>query len=443
MAWDGYFTYGDTEIINVARTEAYAATRPWFRPHFRNPDLRTILGHDTYDTPAADDAPWYDPDNPVTGEFLGVYPLDVTGVDDSTLSATVVESIGDGGVITGARRGTKSLVFNLLLLARSDGGAEVGKQWLKRVLSDTSCTPMGCTGVDLGFFAAEPRLSARPGACDGGVWFPNSAAEATERLLRSLRRVRTTVGVTDISKRRTADGGAVWNVQFTLTAGRPFEFTVEQPVLTGWMKSGVTNPWPGGVTPAGGSLVTTPYALTDEPCFDPQFQPVYDPLYPAVVAPPPAPGIQWSTTVIPTDWNRRRFVLPAQFVPEWAAVEPVIALTTVGADVDTRNIRVRIYPDRLGTGDMDPDEPCDFISDLVVTYIPPVSTLTIDVPNQAIYLSSPPNVTRRADTLVTDSDGEPFRWPELSCGTPYVVALDTAVGEATPYVDFSLVGKSD
>lgn len=439
---EGYFTYDGTEIINVARTEAYAADRRWFRPQFENPDLRTVLGHSAYTDPATDNAPWYDPDNPITAEFFGAYPLDITGVDDSTHTGLVVENIGDGGVVTAPRKGTKVLVFNLVLLAASDAGAEVGKQWLKRILTAPLCQPVTCLGADLTYFAAEPRLSVPPDRCVGGVWVPSSPTDAQNRLLRTLRRVSTTVGLTDTAKRRTTDGGAAWSVQMTLTAGNPAEFGVSKAVLDGWMQSGVTNPWPGGVTPSGGSLVTTPYSVTDEPCFDPQFQPVYDPLYPTIVAPPPAPDITWHSSVPPTTWDRRRFVLPAQFVPEWEVVHPIISLTTTGADVDTRNIRVRIYPDRLGTGDMDPDEPCDFVSDLVVTYIPPLSTLTIDAAGQAVYLSQPPNVVRRADTLVTDSHGEPFVWPALSCGLAHVVAVDTQPGEATPYVDFSLVGKS-
>ena len=92
MAWNGYFTFGGTEVINVARTEAYArnAGIGWFKPVYRNEALPLILG-DTYTSPLQDDAPWTDPDDLSSYDFYGVYPLDITGIEDSTVTAEVVE----------------------------------------------------------------------------------------------------------------------------------------------------------------------------------------------------------------------------------------------------------------------------------------------------------------------------------------------------------------
>jgi hypothetical protein len=49
---------------------------------------------------------------------------------------------------------------------------------------------------------------------------------------------------------------------------------------------------------------------------------------------------------------------------------------------------------------------------------------------------------RRADSLVSDSDGNPFEWPQFSCGFGYVVTVDTPQqGAVAPAVDLSLVPR--
>ena len=66
MAWEGWMEFGGVEIINVDRTEAYAAGTSWFKPVYRNGNLAPMLGHgDRYTTPLLDDAPWVDGFTPV------------------------------------------------------------------------------------------------------------------------------------------------------------------------------------------------------------------------------------------------------------------------------------------------------------------------------------------------------------------------------------------
>src|SRR5262245_16360019 len=124
MAWPGYWLWGGTEVINIARTQAYArnAGASWVRTCYGGPDvLQTMLAQD-YRSPVADPAPWADTADPASLEFLGCYPLDITGAEDSTGTATVVEGVLDGGVIGTLRRSTRTLVFNLALVGTTDGG---------------------------------------------------------------------------------------------------------------------------------------------------------------------------------------------------------------------------------------------------------------------------------------------------------------------------------
>ena len=135
MAWNG-FTYGDMEVINASRTETYArnAAVGWFKPVYKNIALPLILG-ETYTSPLMDDAPWTDPDALASYDFYGVYPLDVTGIEDSTMTADVVESTREGGVVQKPRHATQDVVFSAALIGGSECAVEYGMRWLKAVLN--------------------------------------------------------------------------------------------------------------------------------------------------------------------------------------------------------------------------------------------------------------------------------------------------------------------
>ena len=100
MGWEGYLVLDETEIINVTRTEAYAlhgGADEWFTPVYENDDLPTLLGHDPYTTPDMDIAPWYDEDDEDSIDFWGLYPIEVTGLDDSSRTSSPVDFTNDGG----------------------------------------------------------------------------------------------------------------------------------------------------------------------------------------------------------------------------------------------------------------------------------------------------------------------------------------------------------
>lgn len=182
MAWDGYLTFAGTEIINRARTQRYmkdAAPGVLHECDCDCTELHKVVGDAPYSNPAMDGAPWYDPDVPESAEFYGLYPLRVQGLEDSTRTATVVESLGPGGSITGRRRATKEVRVRGLLLASTDRGLQYGNDWLDSVL-DGACA--SCEGDALCFFSACPdpdavvrrqvenTLDAQVLTTDGGNW---------------------------------------------------------------------------------------------------------------------------------------------------------------------------------------------------------------------------------------------------------------------------------
>ena len=186
MAWDGYFVYGGDEIVNVTRTEAYVkgAGHHWFRPVFGNAALREILGDAPYTDPLHDDPPWFDPDDPNSGDFYGFYPLGIKGVEDSTRTASPVEALGDGGVPGRVRNAMRSIVFSGLILARTEAAAEYGQRWLRDVLSGSPCgagPTSVCDGFTLCYLASEPDIVEAPQILlqcilDGGFTTPGTPA---------------------------------------------------------------------------------------------------------------------------------------------------------------------------------------------------------------------------------------------------------------------------
>lgn len=158
MAWEGYIEYAGTPIINVARTEAYAknAGLAWFKPVYKNTSLGPMLG-EIYTSPALDnDAPWVDSDVPESYDFYGAYPLSANGIEDSTRTSTVTQNVGDGGFATILRHGSKSPVFNVLLIGQTEAAVDYGHKWLKQALLTGACAETGLP--PLCYLASEPQV---------------------------------------------------------------------------------------------------------------------------------------------------------------------------------------------------------------------------------------------------------------------------------------------
>src|SRR5262245_35639149 len=354
MAWIGYFEFNGEEIINATRTEVYAkaAGVSWFRPAYNNHDLPPILG-ESYNSPMQDDAPWTDPDSLDTYDFWGCYPLDVTGIEDATTSAGVTESTLDGGVVGRARRSTKAMVFNPLLVGMSDCWVEAGFRWLKAAVGGNPCEGQGqssCAGNDLCYFSCEPCIDVAD--CD-------DYTRCMDRYFRSLHKVGVTAGPTVTGKQTMTDGGVAWMVTMTMVAGNPYEYSSEQRLIKNFMKDGVDNPYvPSAPTKPNGNPY--PYNAdgkkqTEVRCPDRVYVPLEDPNCPATILPPSVPAnVKLSCFNFPTTFTRRSFVIPPQSVPLWTDVVPYLVIR---AKKEVRSLRLRFYPDileKLNTA----DDPC-------------------------------------------------------------------------------------
>ena len=153
MAYEGWLSVAGTEVINNDRVRAYAKeltpslTMSLGRDDEEDESLRKILADKPYSTPLFDDAPWVDPDDPDTYDFCGVLGLGVTGLSDSTRTATVVEHTQSGGGFSGVRKAVRSVRYSALLVGASMAAVEAGQNWLSMALEgdcDADCNGSYC-----------------------------------------------------------------------------------------------------------------------------------------------------------------------------------------------------------------------------------------------------------------------------------------------------------
>jgi hypothetical protein len=476
MAFDGWFQFDGSEIINVSRTEQYCRSlgMDWLKPQYNNKALGYMLGDGlTYRTPLLDDAPWVDGEMEESLDFLGLYPLGVDSIESSTRTAQVYEHIGNGGSVRGVRHGVKTMVFSGALCATSEDGAEYGLRWLKQVLNGAPCGPgaAGCDGGELCYLSAEPDMivpdehegwtislvepEGGSGFGEGGfgsgpfgggtstaVWVPPTGpvayvdpAPCLTPYQRTLRNVTVTNGPIVTAKRRMSNGGAVWTVSFTMVAGMPYEFGPEVPIIRGFMHP-TDNPWVDGIE---GAWTPNPYLVQEAECVTPVYSPVYDPNCPALIPPPLPPTVALGCFEQPDNWYRRHITIPEQYVPLWGDVVPKIEVHAPG-DSEVRAVRVRFYADPFGEGNPNID-PCAYCGDILISYIPRNSTLVFDGSDETVYIEQGGKARRRADSLVYKTDGTPFDWPVLTCGMGYVVTFDLPQTQVAPLVDLSLIAR--
>ncbi len=238
MVYTGFLDFGGREVINAARTVAYARNLiPMLdlRDCSECDDLATALGHEAYNSPLVDQPAWFDPDVPETWGFIGLYPLSFEGFEDSTFTATVTELVGDGAVVGGTRRASRSLRITGLLIGVDDAAVSAGMAWLRSVLRPGSCgstAPVNaCVGDHVTYFIACPPVCGDspdlvdptlPLECGTGV----SVAPISACTLPFERHLYNTYLLEGPAITEVYDltCGSMVQVEFTLVAGTPSPF---------------------------------------------------------------------------------------------------------------------------------------------------------------------------------------------------------------------------
>jgi hypothetical protein len=178
-AQPGFLFLCGEEVVNNARTQDYlraglGSSGPAVYDIGEGCDCsilyRTGGTPVTFTSPAADPAPWYDPDEPDSAHFLGFLldPADLQGVQDSPVTRAVYERAGGiQGATTGPQKlKGRSIPLKLTLVADDCCGLDYGIRWLTNTLAASNCD--GCATC-----IAQVRLCCPPddGSDDEqGLW---------------------------------------------------------------------------------------------------------------------------------------------------------------------------------------------------------------------------------------------------------------------------------
>lgn len=385
MAYDGWMTFNGVEVFNVARVAQLAGPlgidTVWITPEQTQWIQDELAGID-YDEVSS--APWYDAGFPASGEFGGVMPLSVPGLDDSTGQRDVTEYVTDGGHAGIRRNATLPLVVSAAIVASTERGAEYGLRWLTRTLTETGATTF-CAGADLRYF--------RYAASGGGV-----AHRRDVSLTRSP----------SVTRKRVTDCSSTWLVTFTLTAADSFEYSEPFPQIE----------LLGGAVEGPGLHTSGSLTLIEEECPVYNYTPLYDPLYPALVPAPVVPDF------LPNGWG----IFPGMtFDRFWARLNPfepshlnTVPLITLTTDDTARMVRVSVWDGGSPTNNQ-----CGPLFSAVVSYLPPGFQFIIDGEQGAAYVwdgFSP--VVRRAESLLYAPDGNPVEWTAFNHPAGLLVTLD-------------------
>lgn len=402
--FDGYLSIGGVELLNRARAHAYITALLAGKIDVRcdTAGLRTALGHAAYTTPAADNAPWHRAARPATGRFAGLFPGSFQGVENSTHSVEVTELSAGGAVMTSPRYGPKEIRFVATALAQDETAMEEGLAWVRDILDGRSSAGIGCTGRELGMFAAKPTTTAEAAALSRTFY----RADVTESL--------------QVTRKFPVNGFVMWQVEFTVTAGLPWAFTKVTPVGTLAMDTALNFQDPAGEDCS---------AVNDDAYND--F--VDDPFFTGITRPPRAPVILPPNIITLTSWRRKTLAIPVSTSGRWGRVAPIVQVNTETA---VQFLRVRFYRASAGVSG------CDFDGEFLVSYIPAGATLTLDSILREATLTLSDGRVVPAGHLLFGSGGRPFLWPSLGGQDTYtmtadlmpdqtgvVVLLDTAVRE--------------
>lgn len=360
-------------------------------------------------------------------------------------------AVGDAGPVTVALVGRSDadtgtvLTFSRVLLERVpqagdyfDGsfpsGAGVTHQWAGT--PDASPSRRDITGTQIVAPSGNETLAPRITLIGGGSATVSDLAlsyreavtpeECAEQYLRRMRDVVVVDGPRII---RRLPGCAMAEIEFTLTAATPWVYHILPPVYQIPAPSPVTAP-------------STIIVFPGDPCPDEAPEPVHDPACPLPPSPPRPPAITSCLSIFPvTVYRRAAAKVSGDFAAEWQDAVPIIELAT--QDQAVRQARVRFYPNPLNISNLSDLDSCSYCGDFLITYIPAGSVLTVDAMVQRAWVETGAGQIQPATHLLRSSAGGPVEWPVLTCGTPYIITVDTSPTTATvATVDVRLAVRS-
>lgn len=412
-----YAEAGDNELWSTTRLQAYL--RNVGSPLDNGADIcvcdtltPAILGEldGVYTTPAEDPAPWYDPNLPVSGEYLGFLPLSIEGIDDNPRGRAVTNAVGGGGVFGPQRDLPRTITVQGVLIGSTCCGSEYGLQYLSEALQ--GCSGSVCDGDCFRMYNCCPA----PG---------QTAEQFNAAHRRTYRRSSLVSGPTVV--RRDGVGGScsagacggseLLVIEFVIVAATPWAWTDRIPVLdvalagvspeecVVWCMRGSPDPVQG---------------CGDEPCLfaecREQGNPCADPRNP--IPQPPQPQLPPTSFCVPIAQDVTCYTIDLGERPEWSVDAPIIDVRAGSQEL--RNVRLTFYErraDDVRTCDQIADDNRCFPSnDVFITYIPAGGSVTIDGQTGKATTECL-GECQSATTVFGDTEGGPLRINMLTCAT--------------------------
>lgn len=386
--------FGGVEVFNRARTAAYLqALVPGMDVFCDDTTLPAALGHSAYVDPASDGAPWYRGRRPAAANFYGLYPSKVQGAENSTRSVDVTELSGNGAVMTAPRYGSGEIRVVARAYAADEEAMTEGLAWLRDVLAGDGCSgaDLGCTGTDVHMFTALPV-----------------DAVAAYSLTRVFHRVEVTDPL-KVTQKFGSKRAVIWQVEFTMTVGVPWPFTLPTSVGSLVMDAGSSF-----TDPAGENCAAQDGAY-DSFVGDPYFTGISKPPRPPIILPP--------NLLTVSSWRRMSLPIPASQSQRWGKVVPIIKVAT---ENEVQQLRLRFY--RAGAAG------CDYAGEFIVSYIPGTAVLTLDAAVREATLQLWDGRVVPAGNLLFGSAGKPFLWPVLGCQDDYSMTADLMPGQPGVFI---------
>ncbi len=257
--FNGYFTLGGNEVGNNARALGYTRTSNcpthWLRETKDLGGLVEALGDEPYTYDRIIQAPWYDSDDPeVTSRFLGLYIVSISGLSDSTRTASITEKNSDGAQVSGYRRASREVRVRAMLTAQGMDALEAGMTWLRNVLEPGACgmhEGVDCGASDFSFFVDAP-----PKRVEGETEVDYNARVATLR--RYLHTVTTVSGPLIQESYTSSDKLHVgYLVEFTVIAATPAVYGVTKEIVLSPTTPSVLQDTPFNLVVTPSAVLTT------------------------------------------------------------------------------------------------------------------------------------------------------------------------------------------
>lgn len=361
------------------------------------PGLREYLYHSPY---AITNAPWYSPTNPVSSEFVGVWVMDVQGLDTVPVQRDVTELIGKGAAAAVSRDTSRPVTFSVLVVGCTNAGARFGLSWLTCILRDTAASRRGMT---LNFLGAHPADTA---ATPDSLW-----RQLTGVVMTSSPTVTETSGRANGARHRQS---SVLRVDFTLTALNPTIFSRPTQTVVEWDTT----------TTESISWVHEPDCESPSDCDLPVL--FNADCIPEVVHVTPAPVPKCGGCLPVCGLQRRVWELPMS--NDFTCGESTMTVAVSNPSTD-ENLTVNLWW-QVGSAEVGP---CEQLHPLQIAGLPPEAMAVADSISGRPYAVVDGNVVRQVGIVGTQS-GAPWQPTVLDRSWSWYL-----VAEAAPDVEFEVI----